>query len=68
MKGRFSPDLFVVVLGAIVVAVIVVGLGSLISHAQHLCGSVAIYAIVTPFRNRSPVFTTTPSGGLSLFR
>jgi hypothetical protein len=45
MKGRFPPDLFVVVLGPIVIAVIVVGLGSFISHAQQLRGSVAAYGV-----------------------
>jgi hypothetical protein len=45
MKGRFPPDLFVVVLGPIVLAVIVVGLGVFISHAQELRGSVAAYSV-----------------------
>jgi hypothetical protein len=45
MKGRFPPDLFVVVLGPIVLAVIVVVLGSFISHTQQLRGSVAAYSL-----------------------
>jgi hypothetical protein len=45
MKGRFPPDLFVVVLGPILVALIVFGLGSIIFHAEQLRGSVAAYGI-----------------------
>ena len=45
MKGRFPPDLFVVVLGPIVLAVIVVGLGLFISRAQQLRGSLAAYGV-----------------------
>jgi hypothetical protein len=43
MKGRFPPDLIVGVLGPIALAVIVVGLGLFIAHAQELRGSVAAY-------------------------
>ena len=43
MKGRFPPDLFVVVLGPILIALIVIGLGSVIFHAEQLRGSVASY-------------------------
>ena len=46
MKGRFPPDLFVVVFGPILVAVTVVGLGSLIFHAEQLRGSLVGYCIV----------------------
>jgi hypothetical protein len=46
MKGNFPPDLFVVVLGPILIALIVIGLGSVISHAEQLRGSVVGYCIV----------------------
>jgi uncharacterized membrane protein YhhN len=45
MKGRFPPDLFVVVLGPVLVALIVVVLGLFISHAEQLGGSVAAYGV-----------------------
>ncbi len=45
MKGRFPPDLFVVVVGPVLVAVIVVVLGSVIFYAEQLRGSVAAYGI-----------------------
>jgi hypothetical protein len=46
MKGRFPPDLFVVVLGPILVALIVFALGSVIFHAEQLRGSVAGYGLL----------------------
>jgi hypothetical protein len=46
MKGRFPPDLFVVVFGPILIALIVIGLGSFIFHAEQLRGSVVGYSIV----------------------
>ncbi len=46
MKGRFPPDLLVVVFGPIFVLAIAMGLGSLIFHAQQLRGSVLGYCVV----------------------
>jgi hypothetical protein len=40
MNDRFPPDLFVVVLGPVLVAFIVLGLGSVIFHAEQIRGSV----------------------------
>ena len=42
---RFPSDLFAVVFGPILVALIVFGLGSIISYAEQLRGSVAVYGV-----------------------
>jgi hypothetical protein len=46
MKGRFPRDVLVIVFGPIIVALITLGLGSVIFHAQQLRGSSFGYALV----------------------
>jgi hypothetical protein len=46
MKGRFPRDVLVIVFGPIIVALITLGLGSVIVHAQQLRGSFFGYALV----------------------
>ena len=46
MKGRFPPDLFVIVFGPVVVLSIAIGFDSLIFHAQQLRSSVIGYCVV----------------------
>jgi hypothetical protein len=46
VKGRFPPDLLVVILGPVVVVAIAIAFGSLIFHAQQLRGSVAGHGLI----------------------
>jgi ABC-type branched-subunit amino acid transport system permease subunit len=46
VKGRFPPDLLVVVFGPVLVAAVVFALGSLIVYAEQLRGSVAGYRLL----------------------
>jgi hypothetical protein len=46
MKGRFPPDVLVIVLGPLLVAAIALGFGSFIYHAERLRGTVTGYTLV----------------------
>jgi ABC-type branched-subunit amino acid transport system permease subunit len=46
VKGRFPPDLLVVVFGPVLVAAVVFALGSLIFYTEQLRGSVAGYRLL----------------------
>jgi uncharacterized membrane protein YhhN len=46
VKGRFPPDLLVVVIGPVLVVAVAFAFDSLIVHAQQLRGSVAGYGLL----------------------
>jgi LPXTG-motif cell wall-anchored protein len=60
VKGRFPPDLLVVILGPVVVVAVAFAFGSLIFHAQQLGGSVAGYGFL--------ILGLVALGGMLFFR
>jgi hypothetical protein len=60
VKGRFPPDLLVVVLGPVLVVAVAFAFGSLIFRAQQLRGSVAGYGLL--------ILGVIALGGMLFFR
>jgi hypothetical protein len=60
VKGRFPPDLLVVVFGPVLVVAVAFAFDSLIFHAQQLRGSVAGYGLL--------ILGVLALGGMLFFR